>query len=117
MNGHEDIPVVSELWYEIMIQFSVTAKKRLSALKHLTTKRNMFFINHSEMLPECKYYSNVNFHKGNQQMLDLYMQSCNKFAITPNENMAIELHTKLKAFTKPVYYGVDIVNENLIKYK
>lgn len=51
------------------------------------------------------------------QVLKMHMEECNKSAVILQDGMTIQLYNTLKMTNKPVYLGMDIVNENLNGYK
>ncbi len=116
-NGHEGFPLVSELWYAITTRFSYEQQNRLEALKDKFSRNTWFYLNHSEMLPVWKNKSgNYGSLESTQQVIHMHMGKCDKTAMILPKYMALQLFNTLKAAKQPVFFGKDIISENLFGY-
>ncbi len=91
-NGHEALPIVSELWLEILTRFPIEELNRMEALISQIPNKTVLYLNHSEMLPDWQSESGTHGSYENiKQILSMHMEICNKSAMILGENMAIEL--------------------------
>ncbi len=104
--SHEAFPVVSDLWYQLMIWIRPlgTAQLGLNFLKDEIPKQTWKYINNSAMMPIELNYS-------------VYMKMCNKSAIIVDQPIAIKLYTVLKQMGKPSFLGKDKIVEVFWGYK
>ncbi len=112
---HEAIPVVSELWYELMYWLHpyTTHNSSLIFLKDQIPQQMWKYINNSAMLP--KY--GQGFSQSISTILNFHMKWCNKSAIILRRPKAMILHTVLKQMGKPSYFGKDKIVEKFWGYK
>ncbi len=115
---HEFYPIVSELWFQVIKLFSFSYMTILDSLIRNLPNSTQHYLNNTKMLPSWKE-QNGDHGSGETvlQVLDMHMKSCDKSAIVADENFAIQLYTILMSLQSPVYFGKDIVNENLEGYK
>ncbi len=119
-NGHEAYPLVSELWNEILTRWSVLEARRLKHLKDELSNNMWKYLNHSEMFPpklNQSFDKYTSYYESVDEVLELGMEECNKSAIILKENMAISVYTHLLAKKKPVYFGKEVISENLGGYR
>ncbi len=114
--AHEKLPVVSELWFELLmhLQPEQAARKRsLKYLGHNMSRQMWTYINNSAMLP--------NYGQGSEEnvstILNAHMINCNKSAIIISRPMAIQIYKTLQQMGKPCFFGEDVVTEKSWGYK
>lgn len=116
-SAHEFYPIVSQLWYEVLKQFSFHDYKTLDLLLQSFSKTTQTYLNNSKIIPNWKNTTKPqSYNQTIYQVLDMHMESCNKSALIVSESLAIQLNTILKSLKRPVYFGKDVVNENLLGY-
>ncbi len=112
---HESLPVVSELWLQLMDWFRPSSKFELSLnfLKNEIPKQMWSFLNNSAMLPDYGqgFWENVS------TILNFHMKWCNKSAIILQRETAITLHSVLKQMGKPSFFGKDKILERFWGYQ
>ncbi len=112
---HEAMPFVSELWHEIMLSEEVKNWRKISSLQKVLSRSTWRFIENSEMFPVWNL-SNAYHFQYVDQILEFHMHKCDKSAMILLKPDAIHLYTILNIYKKNVYFGKDIINENLEGY-
>ncbi len=70
------------------------------------------------MMPEWKYNSKSRgSFESIGKVISMHMGKCNKAAMILSEKMALQLFAILKAAKQPVFFGKDVINENLYGFK
>ncbi len=117
-NGHEAIPVVSELLYELWSRSYLEGWKRLKDLQKEVTNQTWRYLKYSEMMRGWNYsLLDRNLPDYHTDILEKHLIPCKKAAlIAPKEIVNQHLST-LKLLNKAVYYGKDIITETLGGYK
>ncbi len=113
--SHEALPVVSELWYELMIWLRPSNLYELSLnfLKDEISNPMWKYINNTALLPDY----GQGFAENVSTIVNFHMKLCNKSAIILQREEAITLHTVLKQLGKPSYYVKDKILEKFWGYK
>lgn len=124
ISNHEYFPVVSRLWYDIMIRFYPWNKMKKFYAR--LGSRTRFYLQHSHIYGEQKILATnitkaYNFvdgvYKNWQEHAFEHLQQCNYSALILHQNQALIIYTKLGRLKAPVFYGKDIINENMQGYK
>ncbi len=112
---HEMLPVVSELWYKLMLLLRPYRKFEysLSFLKHEISTQMWKYINNSAMFPDY----GQGFEENISTILNVHMNRCNKSAVILKRPSAIQLDTMLKGMGKPSFLGRDKILETFWGYK
>ncbi len=114
---HEEYPYVSEFWHNILLRWSIQQWENIKSLKHVVARDTWKFFHHSEIFPA---WNDSNGQPGLwesvEDILKLHMNQCNKSAVILNNADAIQLHTILSMHKKAVFFGKDLIYENLQGY-
>lgn len=117
-NGHEAFPIVSELWYMLMMRWTVNRWKRLNALKDQFSETTWYYLNNSKLFPPWfNSYGQPGQKETVSQILEMQMNACNKSAVILNGEDRNVLYNIMKAKGKPVWNGKDLIHEQFVGYK
>ncbi len=115
---HEDFPIVSELWHEVMLRRTMHEWQRLTSLGTVISKNIWWYLNNSRMFPEwLDRNGDRGAHENIIQVMTMHMDKCDKSAVILGSEFALRLYTVLSVKKKPVYLGKDIVSETFGGYK
>ncbi len=112
---HEAIPVVSELWVELMwlLRPYNYFQLNLNLLKTEISPQMWKYIENTAMLPQF----GQEFEENISTILNIHMNICNKSAILLNSQTAITLHIIQKQMNKPSFFVNDKIHENFWGYE
>lgn len=100
VKGHEAFPIISELWYEIIMQLrpGQQNERSLIYLRDEISQKMWNFIDNSAMIVNYGVAQYVNM----ETIIDTHMNKCNRSAMILPRDMAFQLYTTLKRDKKPV---------------
>ncbi len=91
--------------------------QKISVLESSLTRNTWRFFQNSKMFPSWNEDSGITgIMESINDILKFHMDKWNKSAMILMNADAIRLHTILNVHKKPVYFGRDIINENLEGY-
>ncbi len=115
VTDHEAVPLVSELWYELVnsLRPHNRLEQSLIYLKHEISNQMWKYINSSKLLR--------NHGQGNLEnistLLNVEMKRCDKSAIILRRQIAMKLEILMKQMGKPSFLGKDQIFETFWGYK
>lgn len=125
-SDHEWFPVVSDLWYEIMLQW--TEWSTLRNFAHKISNRTWYYLNNSQIYHPKTLQKPNNFsrfldlvkgliHYDKRQSIEIKeLRKCNRSAMMMLQTHALAVYTELKNYNVPVFFGKDIIYENMNGY-
>lgn len=124
-SNHEWFPVVSNLWYSIMLRWNMWST--LKEYAHLLSNRTWFYLNNTqiydhgvEVIGSVGYFHNTSFMAMDYTWLytaNSELRKCNRSVVLLRHDEALQVNTELSFFKFSVLFGNDIINENMFGYK
>lgn len=124
-SAHEYFPIVSELWYMIMLQWYPFST--LDNSKEKISRKTWFYLNHSQL-----YYMDwiTMFSLDMQTMIKSatlsltnsyawayeHLSKCDKSALIMEESQALVIYTNLSRHGAPAFWGKDVIFQTLYGY-
>lgn len=124
-SNHEYFPMVSQLWYAIMLQWEHWNTLNIYARR--MSNRTWYYLNNTLIYTEAMYQRANYFPKFRPAIIQIQnnwlnlaktdLQKCNRSALLMDQKAALSIYTELRHFDFPVFFGKDIIHENMLGYK
>lgn len=121
VSNHEYFPIVSNLWYVIMLRFRNWNILKVYAER--LTRRLQFYLNHTQIFQLEQLNKHLNISSAKRAVDDILenwqalafvtLKKCNRSAMILFRNNAVLLHAKLVKRNVPAFLGKDRIVENL----
>lgn len=122
ISNHQFFPCVSDLWYQIMIQFPFP--NTLKAYSQRLSNKTWLYLNHTRAyegkrlkpISKSKRKIKITGKTGKLKRAINHLLQCNKSAVISFKSVALEAYKNLNHVKAPVFFGKDIIHENMYGY-